>query len=75
MSSIWQVILLIAKRKIEQARITDGNEGWYSVEHMPDWVRTRNTGAWGSGAFGGMGGLGTLGWGWDSCGFSDGSSY
>jgi hypothetical protein len=70
--------ILIAKNKIMQARITDGNEGWYSVDHVPDWMRTRNSGAWGAGAFGGFGdggGPGMLGCGWDSCSFSDGSAY
>jgi len=68
----------IAKAKLTQARLTDGNEGWYSTDHNPDWMRMRNSGAWGNGAFGNLGsgdGAGVLGYGWDSCGFGDGSAY
>jgi len=69
--------IMLAKQKIMQARITDGNEGWYSVDHVPDWMRVRSSGPWGGGAFGGsnLGGPGVLGYGWDSCGFSEGSAY
>lgn len=67
--------IAVAKSKLQQARITDGNEGWYSTDHTPDWMRIRDSGTrlWGAGGF--AAGMGTLGYGWDTCGFSDGSAY
>ncbi len=68
--------IAIAKEKIMQARITDGNEGFYSSDISTDWMRVRAGGAgrsnwgWGEGA-----GPGVLGYGWDACGFGDGSAY
>lgn len=71
--------IMIAKEKISQARISDGNEGFYSSDIPVDWMRTRMTGGsgtgWGNeGAFGG-GDAGVLGYGWDSCSMADGSAY
>ena len=70
--------IAIAKAKIEQARIRDGNEGFYSSNLNVDWMDTRRVGygwGWGSWSEGGFGG-GFGGWGgWDSCGFSDGTAY
>lgn len=71
--------IALAKEKIQAARITDGNEGWYSTDHTPDWITSRTTGGgwngrWGAGALGGDGG-GFLACGWDSCNFADGSAY
>jgi hypothetical protein len=64
--------IMIAKAKITQARITDGNEGWFSTDHVPDFIRTRDCGGRGNGAFGN--GVNLAG-NWDSCVFSDGSAY
>ena len=64
--------IAIVKDKLKAARITDGNEGWFSSDLYPDWMRIRNTG-------GGYGAnnwdAGVLGYGYDSCGFADGSAY
>lgn len=75
--------IAIVKEKIVQARIADGNEGWTSTDHTPDWIRNRNTG--GSGGFGpgwagfdggGGGSYGCFGSGWGgSLGFGNGSTY
>jgi hypothetical protein len=72
--------IAVAKSKIEQARIRDGNEGFYSSDLRVDWMAAR----WGGGA-GGWGnnyadGGGPAvpwggGFGWDACGFSDGTAY
>lgn len=67
----------IAKEKIAQARITDGNEGTYTNDISVDWMRIRYGGAgrgfnWGEGYGGGPGGFG---YGWDQCGFADGSAF
>lgn len=29
---------------IQQARLSDGNEGWQTQDHIPDWIRTRGVG-------------------------------
>lgn len=68
------------KAKLTQARLTDGNEGWYSSDIPVDWMEARNAGGgrrWGAaGGFGlGDGGGGGYGGAWDSCGFADGSAY
>ena len=60
----------IAKEKIQQARVTDGNEGFYSSDIAVDWLRIRSSGGWiGTGApgFGAITGPGVLGYGWDAC--------
>jgi hypothetical protein len=68
----------IAKMKIQQARIADGNEGHYSSDIKVDWMAFRNAGRGGpfnnGGGFGG-GGPGVYWGGWDNVGFSDGSAY
>ena len=67
----------IVKAKLDQARISDGNEMTASSDIRVDWMSARYTGgrAW----FGGDGNDGSgpgITWsGWDSCGFCDGSSY
>jgi hypothetical protein len=70
--------IAVAKAKIEQARIRDGNEGFYSSDIRVDWMATRRTGGyggWGS-QMGNDGNGPAVGWGgWDSCGFADGSAY
>lgn len=45
----------IAKAKIREARVVDGNESVASSDISVDWMRTRRTGGWGSGR-GGYGG-------------------
>lgn len=62
----------VAAGLIQQARISDGNEGITSMDHIPDWMQIRET----SGAFWGFG-LNGGGWmaGWDSWGSPDGVSY
>jgi hypothetical protein len=66
----------IAKEKIQQARATDGNEGWAKNDIPVDWLQARDIGA-GRGWWGGAGGYegGNLFCGWDSMSFSDGSAY
>jgi hypothetical protein len=64
----------VAKQKIQQARLTDGNEGWYSSDISVDWLRARNTGVYNSTNWG-DGGPGVLWGGWDMVGFADGSAY
>jgi hypothetical protein len=71
----------IAKSKIAEARIADGNEMWASSDIQVDWMRSRNTGGagWGFGQGGsdiGAGGYGCWGGGWGgSVSFGDGSAY
>jgi hypothetical protein len=64
------------KDAIAQARVTDGNEMWSSVDHRPDWLRARNAGAgwnaefaWGEGS-----GPGVFSMGWDTISFGDGGA-
>jgi hypothetical protein len=73
--------IAVAKAKIEQARIRDGNEGFYSSNLAVDWMAARWTGGaggWGSnwidGGGGGPNNSGAWG-GWDACGFADGTAY
>jgi hypothetical protein len=73
------------KEAILQARIADGNEGLSSTDHMPDFMRIRNSGNGMAGGWAGNGGiLNGGGWdfggygfggGWDSISFADGSVY
>jgi hypothetical protein len=70
----------IAKDKIEQARISDGNEGWASSDIPVDWMQARRTGGgfrdWAGGdAFADSGGGGCLWGGWNAIGWADGSAY
>lgn len=68
----------IAKQKITQARISDGNEMWASSDIRVDWMDFRNAGRggpWGpNGSWGGDCGCFGPGWG-GTLGFSDGSAY
>lgn len=50
--------IAIAGAKIMQARMTDGNEGWFSSDIQVDWMRFRNSGG---GGYGGQGGFGDSG--------------
>ena len=65
----------ICKSALDQARVSDGNEGWFSNDLNPDWLRIRTTGGRGWDRGGGGPELGVLSYGWDTCGFSDGSAY
>lgn len=70
----------IAKEKIMQARVTNGNETWSSSDLSVDWMQTRSVGgSWYGGVNGGNygdnGALGVLGYGWDACGFSNSSAF
>jgi hypothetical protein len=69
--------IMIAKLKIEQARIRDGNEGFYSSDIRVDWMAARwsgGAGGWGNNWSDGGGPANQWG-GWDSIGFCDGSAY
>lgn len=70
-------LIAAVKQKLTQARLSDGNEGWYSSDIPVDWIQARATGgAWGGNGWGGGAGLmGVCGYGWDACGFADGSAY
>lgn len=59
----------IAKQKLEQARVANGNEGITDTSHSVDWMRFRNSGWRGLGGRDSEGGPGVFGYGWDSCGF------
>ena len=65
----------IAKTKIAEARVADGNEGWYSSDIRVDWMDFRRAGGFADWGGRGFGGPGVLGYGWDRCGFADGSAY
>lgn len=70
--------IAIAKQRLEQARISDGNETWSNNDHTPDWMQARNAGSRRGGLNGpwdGGDGPGMLYGGWESCSFSDGSAY
>lgn len=68
--------IMIARDHIKQARVTDGNEGWSTTDHIPDWIRIRSGGAGrSSGLLNGGDGPGCLGYGWDSYGFGNGSTF
>lgn len=70
----------IAKGKIREARVADGNESVASSDISVDWMRTRRTGGWGSGRGGygggefGGGGFGGFG-GFESMMLADGSTF
>lgn len=71
--------IAIAKAKIQEARLADGNEAFTSSNIPVDWMLARRTGArfggWGSGDFDGGVGPGFI-WGAnDACTFADGTAY
>lgn len=72
-------LISTVKQKVTQARLVDGNEGWYSSDIRVDWMGFRNVGGgrgWsGPNIYGSDGAPGCYGYGWDSCAFSDGSAY
>lgn len=71
--------ITIAKNKVMDARVTNGNESGFpqTTDHIPDWMRTRTAGGgrsapwvggggpWGIGGYG-WNGAGFMGYGWDS---------
>lgn len=66
----------VVKQKLTEARMIDGNEGWYSSDIRVDWMDFRNARGWGgAGAWGEGEGPGVIGYGWDRCGFADGSAF
>jgi hypothetical protein len=75
--------IAIAKAAIREARVSSDNEAGFrqTTDRLPDWLGVRRLGGfgrWGAGgfdAFGGGGGPGVWGYGFDSMGFCDGSSY
>lgn len=65
-----------AQSKIQQARVSNGNEGWANSDLAVDWMRARVVG-YGRGGYGGGnwgGGPGYLFGGWDQCFFTGNSS-
>lgn len=68
--------IAIAKEKVMQARVTDGNEGVANSDIPVDWMNARRSGGyWGGGWNNAGSGPGYLWAGYDSIGFSDGSVY
>lgn len=71
--------IAIAKMKISEARIADGNEGISDSGLLVDWIQTRNSGgvSWRGGAMGGeVGTYGCFGGGWGgSLSLGNGSTY
>lgn len=66
----------ICRSALTQARISDGDEGWFSSDLRPDWLRIRSSGSWAGGGNGwGWDGVGCLGYGWDALSFPNGSAY
>lgn len=70
--------IAIAKQKLLEARVTDGNSAWSSSDIKVDWIQFRRVGGtWtGWGQSNGDGDWGCWGAGWNgSCNFADGSAY
>lgn len=69
--------IAVAKGKISEARVADGNEMFANVDHTPDWIRARRAGgSLGTYSLPGGNNYGCFGGGWSgSCSFSDGSNY
>jgi hypothetical protein len=60
--------LAVAKAVIDQARVSDGNEGRTTTDHMPDWIQVRGAGWYTSG--------GAQLWApWDTMAFPSGPPY
>ena len=70
--------IAIAKAAIGQARVRDGDEGWPSTEHTPDWIRARSIGS-GWGTYAGAGawgdGPGVWSYGWSGVAMGGGAVY
>jgi hypothetical protein len=66
--------IAMAKAALDMARVSDGDEGWTSTDHQPDFISVRSSGSrWNSWEPGGGGGY--LGLGWGSMSFADGSAF
>jgi hypothetical protein len=65
--------IAIVKDAVGRARVSDGNEGWSTVDHIPDFIRVRSTGGWPSGFF--TSNIPGLIAGWDTLSLPDGSAY
>jgi hypothetical protein len=65
----------LAKMKIKEARVVDGNEGFYSSDLSVDWMRARNVSGRDSRYGYGDDGPGGYGGGWDQCSFADGTAF
>ncbi len=67
--------IAIVKDVVGQARVSNGDEDWMTVDHLPDWIRVRGYGGWPSGFWtSNIPGLGPFS-GWESLSFPDGSAY
>ena len=70
--------LEIAKARIKEARVVDGNEQMASSTIAVDWMNARRSGGWGQRAGGysfGDDGVGTYGSGYDGLALADGSVF
>ncbi len=67
--------IAIAKDQVAQARVANANEAGFpkSIDHTPDWIRTRSLG-W-AGGWGGGEGIGVFRYGWDAMSWADGSVF
>jgi hypothetical protein len=65
----------IAKMALDQARMSDGQEGVHSTDVVPDWLRIRASGGGRWGGERGDEGLGVLGYGHEACSLGNGSAY
>jgi hypothetical protein len=67
----------IVRAKVQEARLVDGNEGFYSSDIPVDWMQSRRVGGGWTGRNGGLGGNndGVWGYGNDMCSFADGTAY
>lgn len=65
----------VCRMALDQARVSDGNEGAFSSDLSVDWLRIRSTGGWNGGGNGGFEGGGMLYSGWDAVSFGNGSAY
>lgn len=59
--ALMQASVKSADEMIMRARVSDGNEGFTSQDHVPDWIRARNAGG-GPGSFG-------AGYGWNGAAY------
>ena len=60
----------VAKSALDQARVSDGNEGWTDTTQPVDWLRIRNGNNWGGGNL--LDGPGQLWGGWDAISWGGG---
>jgi len=66
--------MAIARQKVTEARVANGNEGWSNSDISVDWMRARNSGYGWRGQGGDGDGPGVLWNSWDSFGSDTGSS-